>query len=213
MTANKTAPDSYSGLLIQTSGPPFNAVPFDPNDVSRTPIGAATLTFRDGANGTFSYAVAGAAQSKAITRFAFGPVPTCTYGTRPDFSTAVNYQDVWFVPGGAESGWGLMLTQQGDVIFVAWFTYDGNGMPLWLSASAPKVGPSQYAGTLIRTTGPPFNVVPFDPAKVTRDAVGTAMLTFANGNQATFTYSLDGVVQSKPMTRLLFAAPAGTLCQ
>ncbi len=69
MTANKTAPDSYSGLLIETSGPPFNAVPFNPNEVIRTPIGAATLTFSDGGTGTFSYAMAGAAQTKAITRF------------------------------------------------------------------------------------------------------------------------------------------------
>jgi hypothetical protein len=213
MTANKTGPNSYSGLLIQTSGPPFNAVPFDPNEVTLTPIGAATLTFRDDANGTFSYAVAGSAQSKSITRFAFGPLPTCTYETQPDFSAAMNYQDVWFVPGGAESGWGLMLTHEGDGVFVAWFTYDANRQPLWLSAIAWKVGPGQYAGTLIRTTGPPFNAVPFDPAKVTRDAVGTVTLTFASGNQATFSYSLGGVVQSKPITRLLFAPPAGTLCR
>ena len=84
MTANKTAPDSYSGLLVQTSGPPFNAVPFDPNEVVRTPVGAATLTFRNGDSGTFSYAVAGAAQSKAITRFMFGPCRPARYEAHPD---------------------------------------------------------------------------------------------------------------------------------
>lgn len=213
MSATKTASDSYSGLLVQTSGPPFNATPFNPNEVVRTPIGAATLTFGDGANATFSYAVAGAAQSRALTRFSFGPAPTCTFEAQPDFSAAANYQDVWYVPGGAESGWGLLLTHQGDVIFAAWFTYDENRMPLWLSASASKVGPGQYSGTLIRSTGPPFNTVPFDPAKVTRDAVGTMLLTFANGNQGTFTYSVNGITQSKPIARLLFTPPAGTVCR
>lgn len=213
MSASQTAPGVFSGLLIQTSGPPFDAVPFNPNEVVRTPIGAATLTFRDGANGMLSYAVAGTARSRAITRFSFGPAPTCAYETQPDFSAATNYQDIWYVPGGAESGWGLMLTQQGDTIFVAWFTYDGNRMPLWLSASAQKVGPGQYGGTLISTTGPPFGVVPFDPAKVTRNAVGTMLLTFANGGQGLFTYTVNGITQSKPITRLLFAPPAGTICR
>ena len=101
MTANKTAPDSYSGLLIETSGPPFNTVPFNPNEVTRTPIGAATLTFHDDGTGSFSYAVAGAAQTRAIARFVFGPLPACTYVGQPDFSAATNYQDVWYVAGGA----------------------------------------------------------------------------------------------------------------
>ena len=122
MTANKTAPNGYSGLLIETSGPPFNTVPFNPDEVTRTPIGAATLTFSDDGTGTFSYAMAGAAQTRAIARFVFGPLPTCVYGTQPDFAAAANYQDVWYVASGAESGWGLLLTHQGDGIFVAWFT-------------------------------------------------------------------------------------------
>ena len=54
---------------------------------------------------------------------------------------------------------------------------------------------------------------PFDPARVTRDAAGTVALTFADGNQATFTYSIDGVTQSKPIARLLFAAARGNVCR
>lgn len=212
MTGSRTTANSYSGLLIETSGPAYFTVPFDPGRVTRTPIGAGTLTFNGTDSGTFAYALNGTAQSKTITRFAFGPVPTCTYGAQPDFALATNYQGLWWSAAGDESGWGATLTHQGDVIFAVWYTYDANGAPLWLSASAAKVGPGVYSGTFFRATGPAFNAVPFDPANVTRTPVGTMTLTFANGNAATFSYTLDGVTQTKSITRTLFSPPAGTLC-
>ncbi len=213
MTANKNAANSYSGLLIRTSGPPFSAAPFDPNAVIRTVVGAATLTFRDGANGTFAYATNGAAQSKAITRLSFGAAPTCTYSASPDLASATNYQDDWWVAGGAESGWGLMLTHESDVIFAVWYTYDANGAPLWMSATVPKVGSGAYSGMLVRSSGPPFNAVPFDPADVVRTPAGTITLAFADGNQATFTSEVGGITRTKAITRFLLAPPAGTRCQ
>ena len=74
MTATKGAANSYSGLFYETHGPPFSAVPFDPNAVTRTAVGAGTLTFTGPNSGTFSYAVGGFAQTKAITQQVFGPV-------------------------------------------------------------------------------------------------------------------------------------------
>jgi len=65
---------------------------------------------------------------------------------------------------------------------------------------------------LYRTTGPPFNAVPFNPAAVVGTAVGTATFTFANGNSATFAYTVNGVAQMKTITREIFRAP-GTVCQ
>jgi hypothetical protein len=106
MTANKTVEGTYTGALIETAGPAFNAMPFDHAKVTRTAVGSGTLTFRDADSGTLSYTVKGVAQTKFITRQAFGPLPTCTYGARLDFATATNYQDLWWVANGAESGWG-----------------------------------------------------------------------------------------------------------
>jgi hypothetical protein len=54
--------------------------------------------------------------------------------------------------------------------------------------------------------------VPFAPGTVNRTIVGTAMFSFANGNAATFTYTVNGMRQTKAITRQLFAPPAGTLC-
>ncbi|MGE5171640.1 MAG: S8 family peptidase [Rudaea sp.] len=213
MTANRTAAGVFTGTVFQTHGPPFGAVPFDPHAVTRTAVGEATLTFADGANGTFRYTVNGITQTKAITREVFGPLPTCTFGALANPATATNYQDLWWAsPPASESGWGVNLTHQGDTMFATWFTYDVDGSPLWLSVTATRSAPSTYTGTLYRTTGPPFNAVPFDSARVTRTSVGAATFTFADGDSGTFAYTVNGVSQAKAITRQVFVAP-GTACQ
>jgi predicted dienelactone hydrolase len=206
--------DAYTGTLYASRGPPFNAVPFDPAQVTRTAVGTGTLTFGSADSGTFAYSVQGApAQVKPITRVVFGPVPACVFRAQPELAAATNYQDLWWATGGAESGWGLVLTHQGDAIFAGWFTYDADGAPLWLTGLATKTAPGVYSGTLIRTTGPAFDARPFDPARVTRTPVGTLTLTFANGNAATFAYTVNGAAQTKTITRALVHPPAGTVCQ
>ncbi len=212
MTAYKTAEGVYAGTLYESQGPAFHAVPFDPAKVSRTPVGAGTLSFRGPDDGAFRYTVKGTQQTKYITRLAYDALPTCNAATLAELAAATTFQDLWWVPGGAESGWGINLAHQGNVIFATWFTYDGAGKPLWLSVTATRLSQHLYSGPLIRTTGPPFDAMPFDPAKVVRTEVGTATFSFVDGNTATLSYSLDGVNQSKAITRLLFAPATGTRC-
>ena len=78
--------------------------------------------------------------------------------------------------------------------------------------TATSTAPRVFSGTLYRTTGPAFNAVPFDPTKVHRTAVGTATITFADGNNASFAYTVNGVGQTKSITREVFITP-GTVCQ
>ena len=92
------------------------------------------------------------------------------------------------------------------------FTYDLDGTPMWLVVTAPKTAPGTYAGTLYRTTGPAFNAVPFNPASAVPTAVGTATLSFADGNMGTFAYTVNGVSQTKAVTREIFSG-GGTICQ
>jgi len=73
-------------------------------------------------------------------------------------------------------------------------------------------GENVYSGTLVRTRGPAFSAVPFDPAAVTRSEVGTATFTFSDGNNATFAYTVNGISQAKAITRQVFVVP-GTVCQ
>ena len=213
MTANATTSNIYSGTLYQTHGPAFSAVPFSPAAVTATPVGTGTLTFSDNSNGSFSYTVNGIQQTKPITRQVFGPLPSCTFGSATPLAQATNYQDLWWAaPAGAESGWGVNFTQQGDTIFATWFTYDTDGSPLWLSATANKSSAGVFTGTLYRTTGPAFNELPFSPSQVVATPVGTLTLSFASGDTATFAYVVNGVSQSKTITRQVFRTP-GTLCQ
>jgi hypothetical protein len=214
MTAVKGAGSDYSGTLYETHGPAFNATPFNPALVISTAVGTGTLTFTDVDNGTFDYTVNGINQTKAITRQLFAtPVPTCTFGLHSNLAAATNYQDLWWAaPAGSESGWGISFTHQGNIIFATWFTYDQNGAPLWMIVTATQGTPGVYAGTLYTTTGPPFSAVPFNPASVTLTAVGTASFTFADGNHASFAFTVNGVAQTKQITRQIFRPP-GTLCQ
>jgi hypothetical protein len=129
-----------------------------------------------------------------------------------DLSLATNYQDLWWrSPAGSESGWGLNIAHQGDTLFVTWFTYDVDGSPMWLSATAQKSAPKTYGGALYRTSGPAFSANPWSPAGVTITQVGSVTLAFADGNSAAFAYTVNGISQTKPITRQVFRPP-GTVC-
>ena len=83
VTALKTGPGVYTGDLYRTTGPAFNAVPFNPAMVVATKVGTATFTFTDGNSATFHYDITGVgpapvSQSKSITREVFtAPGTTC----------------------------------------------------------------------------------------------------------------------------------------
>ena len=119
----------------------------------------------------------------------FGTLPVCTAATQAMLATATNYQDIWWAAASGESGWGVYLTHQGSTIFASWFSYDLDGSPLWLSVTASQNAAGVYSGTLYRTTGPAFGA-PFDSSKVAYTPVGSATLTFGDGDDATFAYSV-----------------------
>jgi serine protease len=217
MTANALSNGVYAGTLYQTHGPAFNAVPFDPLQVTTVAVGTGTLAFASANAGTFTYTVNGITQSKSIVPQVFGTPPTCVWGAQADLRLATNYQDLWWAaPAGIESGWGINLTEQGATIFATWFTYDVTGNPLWYSATMPRTLGATFSGILYRNVGPPFNAVPFSPAQVHGTPVGTATVSFSDGNDGAFSYQVnDGMnvaTQTKAITRQVFRSP-GTVCQ
>lgn len=204
--STRTGDNAYTGTLFRTTGPAL-ASTFDPTQVRVSAVGTATFSFTDPNNGTFTASVNGTTISKPITRQVFGTLPSCSEGS----PASSNYQDLWWREGGIESGWGLNITHQGDVLFITWFTYDANGNPMWLVGSnLNKVGDGTYVGTLYRTTGPSFDSATWDPSRVGVAAVGTATLAFTDGTHGTFTTAVDGVTISKPIVREVFATPATT---
>ncbi len=208
---HRAATNTYTGSVSTVRGVPFDATPWDTTRIVETVIGTMTATFGDADNGTLNYAVNGSSQTKQITRQVFGPAPNCVWGMQADLALAVNYQDLWWVPGGAESGWGINFTHQGEIIFATWFTYNAAGAPWWLIAELHKTAAGVYSGPVSTVTGPAFDAVPFDPAKVSETQVGTATVAFANGNSASFAYTVNAISQTKALTRQVFASP-GTVC-
>ncbi|QJR10806.1 hypothetical protein DSM104443_01875 [Usitatibacter rugosus] len=202
---------AYAGTLYRTTGPAFNANPFTPigpGNVTR--VGDMRVAF--GSQGTtLEYDIEGVRVTKPLTRQSFGVAPaacTASLGSRSGFT---NYQDLWWNP--AESGWGLNVTHQGDVIFATLFTYGLDGRPAWyLMSRGEKRADGSYAGDLYRTTGSPFNAAPFVPlsaADVTR--VGGMSLTFSNGETGTLRYDIEGIAVTKAISRQVFGA-AQSVC-
>ena len=116
-----------------------------------------------------------------------------------------NYTDLWW--NAAESGWGINLNHQGNIVFATLFTYNANGTPVWLVMSNGARQPDgSYQGTLYRTTGPAFNASPWTAFNV--QEVGTMRVAFSTTNDATLTYTFNGVSVTKSITRQAFRKPA-----
>ena len=126
-----------------------------------------------------------------------------------DAARANNYQDLWWNP--SESGWGINISQQGDVMFATWFIYGANSQPTWIFLSNAK-----RSGALGNTfsdkiyqaiTGSPFSAVPFTPSLPTNfREVGVATFVFSDARTGTLTYNIDNVQVVKQITRQTIGA-------
>lgn len=184
-------------------------------------VAGGTLVFAGGAddwdypalptNGTLSLLRDGTTAVNSPRNFANATGSVNVASSAPD----VNVQGLWYAsPAESESGWGLNLVQQGTVLFVTWFTYGTDGRDMWLHMSdARRTAANTYSGTLYRTTGPAFNAVPFNPQLVTRTDVGSGTLTFTDGNNGSFSYTVNGISQVKPITRVIYASPVSVCTQ
>lgn len=111
--------------------------------------------------------------------------------------------DMWWNP--AESGWGVNVILQNDVAFLTFFVYDTTGNPVWYTAAAPFSSSSfAWTGNLVATKGPWFGG-PFPPAAVVARKAGTVTFAVAGLNQATLTYTVDGVTVTKTVQRQTWA--------
>ena len=162
------------------------------------------LVFSGESSGTLTYNVGSRSVTKNIFKQTFGTQPVCKLsGTNRSFNS--NYQDLWWNPN--ESGWGINLTHQSDIIFGTLFTYDAAGKGMWLILSRGDriTGTQNFTGLLYRTTGPNFDAVPFTaiaPTNLTQ--VGNMRLEFTDGNTAQLIYDINGVSVTKSIQRQTF---------
>ena len=109
-----------------------------------------------------------------------------------------------------ESGWGATLTQQYDVIFVTMFTYDVTGNPTWYVVSNCAVTGGGCQGDLYKVTGGSIPTVTWNGNNIVEAIVGTMSLTFADNDNGTMNYTINGVNGTKAITRQVWrtAAPS-----
>lgn len=199
---NVPCPDCVDGVICQgtvyeTNGPAFFLVPFNPEAVQRREAGLMEIEFASRDSAALTYVIGGHQRRMQIRRQVFAPQP----------ALATNYTDLWWNP--LESGWGLGITQQSNVMFLAWFVYDESGRPSWYVASNCLViaAGSGCRGALYRTAGP-LGPVPgaggFDSSALRVTEVGTIDVAFEGANNGTITYVVDGRPGSKAITRQLF---------
>jgi hypothetical protein len=172
------------------SGPAFFGVTFNPIQEHVVPAGSLQVRFTDANSASMTYTVAGITRTVPISR---QPISS----TAP---VAVDFTDLWFNP--SESGWGMAVAQQFDKMFLAWFVYDAAGKPVWYVSPDCTVTGNSCAGSLYRTTGPPFGPTFVGPA--TPFLVGTVELDFTGPNDGTVTFIVDGVGGVKRIQRQVF---------
>ena len=199
---------TYSGELYRTTGPAFNANPFTPiGPGNLTLVGSMTVTFSGSNAATLTYTYNGTQVTKSIQRQVYGSRAANCTPTTASRASATNYQDLWW--NANESGWGVNVTHQDNILFATLFTYDAAGQNLWLVLPAGTLqSDGSYLGDLYRTTGPPFNANPFTPINAGNlTIVGTMRLRFTNGENGTLTYTYNGTQVTKAITRQVFSSP------
>jgi YVTN family beta-propeller protein len=183
----------FTGAIYQPTGSLFSSY-----DARRWQVGAAvgsgTLTFTDTSNAVFDFTINGVTAQKNITRF--------SYGT-PDAAPKIVVRDTWWA-GEAENGWGVAIAQQDRSLFATWYTYGADGKATWFVMSGGSWVGTRYSGPLYTTASSAWLGVPYNAAAFSTQIVGSVNFDFSTANTAKMTYTVNGVTQTKVITRLEF---------
>src|SRR6185312_15352666 len=182
---------SITGHLYATTGPPLGQ-PYNASQVATTKVGSATITFQAADRAVLSYTVNGVSGTKAIQKQLLRVSDSMPVGS---------YADLWW--NSSESGWGLSIAQQYRTLFSVLYTYGPYGAPEWFVMPGGSWSGTTYSGPLYRTNAAPgpFYGAAFNSAGVGVTVVGTMSIAFSGTGSATLTYSVDGQVFTKAITR------------
>ena len=129
-------------------------------------------------------------------------------------SASTDYSALWW--NASESGWGMNVMQEEQILFITLFIYGPNGAPTWYSAtatfaSANAAGDRTYTGDLYATTGTPFSTTPFNPGATVAQKVGTIQFVGRADGTATVQYTAGSATVNKTVGRQTWAQPNFTL--
>jgi hypothetical protein len=184
----------FSGALYIPGGSWFGSY-----DASRfvpgAAVGSATITFTSPSTATVAYTINGVSGTKSITRQLFGP---------QDPTPVASYGDLWW-GGQSQNGWGVSINQQYRKLFSVWYTYDTAGKAVWyVVPDGTWTAANTFTGAAYRVTGSAWIGAAYDPSAMHAQTVGSVTFTFSDIGHAVMTYTIDGVTQSKPITRQPF---------
>jgi hypothetical protein len=116
---------------------------------------------------------------------------------------SIDYTGGWY--NASESGWGVSIVKgASNLLGVIIYNFDQNNAPTWfILLDGSWRDTTTFAGTLYRYTGPVYSGA-FNPALVARAPVGNATIAFASGTSASLNYTINGVAQTKAITKLSF---------
>ena len=126
----------------------------------------------------------------------------------PGGEWGTDYTGLWYNPN--ESGWGLNVIQQQEIIFATLFVYGTDNRATWYVASdltftgTDSAGAPSFSGTLYQTSGPYFGAGSFNASTVTITPVGSMTIRFAALNVAQLSYTVGGVAVGKVITPQTF---------
>lgn len=207
--ARRQPDGSYQVSIVRVTGTPFDRIDGPAAD-GGTEVGHARLRALAEGRLQFDFSLNGRSGSHVLRRLDFGAVPLCRF-TDSSRAMAANRTDTWYDP--RQSGWGIHVVEQGETLFLTWYTYGRDRRPLWLVGQLTRQSDGRFVGSLNRPeSGTPFDRIEGPATALPVPEVGRATLEFADGNSGWFRYHLDGIEQERRIERFVFDSPVSE-CQ
>lgn len=184
------AANECSGDIYRVSGGISPAAPWNGSGKLVSKAGAGKFSFSDANHASLSFTIDGIAGTKNITQQWFGAVRA---------APAIDYTDLWWNPD--ESGWGVALTQQYDIIFAAWYTYNAVGQAVWYVASNCAVSGNACSGDVYEASGGSMLTSIWNGSHKLVKQVGNVTFTFSDAGNGSMSYTLNGIGGSRSITR------------
>jgi hypothetical protein len=152
-------------------------------------------------NGTQLCLGYGASSSEMVASGRMLPVATIPGATSTGSCNVADNTYTGLFWNANESGWGMSVTQHGSMIFSAWYVYDSAGKPTWyVLPSCPLNGKTCTSDIYAVVGGAPF-ASKWNGASIAAGKAGSGTLTFADNDNATLNYTLNGTAGTRTITR------------
>jgi hypothetical protein len=127
-----------------------------------------------------------------VTAFSFPAVAT---------TTVTDYEDIWYnAPAESQSGWGVNIAQQGDVLFATLFVYGADNTPRWYVSTLQSSDNATFHGDLLNVGTGTFFGAPWVGVSNIQN-VGTMTFAFNSATTGTMTYAVNGTTVTKSIVR------------